>query len=747
MPIYAKSSKNGEEKERLAEHTIKDMYAGRQLVENLPFGSPKKKRIRTDLDLCTAFHDVGKAATGFQDSLEDGAQYWGRRHEILSAVAATSAGLKESIIFAILTHHKTLPSDGVTIIGCLPDEQLPYRDHMYPVWEEMARQWDQNIIPLTEEWEKICKAIRREDLLTRPLNLTAPLSDNMRNWLKRDKQPEYFPFKERYYTSLLRGLMISSDHIMSAGNFMPVNIPRLNQYNITSHHLYGFQTRASKKKGNLILRAPTGSGKTEAALLWARLNQKYNGRLFYALPTTASLNAMYPRLKESFQDVDNRIVGLLHSRTVGSLYSMFEQDNDSISITNQATARALGSLVREMYFPVRICTPHQILRYSLQGKGWESMLSEFPNSVFVFDEIHAYNAKVTGLTIATVKFLLDKNATCMFLSATLPKFIRKLIEHEIPSIGFMQPSYRNHTDRRILEQKRHILETVDGDILSNIDLIAKAEEKAQSILVVCNHVPTAQDVYRELVKKVKDTVLLHSQFTRRDRNEIENDLLRSKLPQEHRLYKKLPKILVSTQVVEVSLDLDFQLGFTEPAPIDAIVQRLGRINRYALRLPTQVSIFGKQAHSYNIYDKDLTAKSLRVLSVLPKPLGEEDLNHAADRVYGKGYSLDNQEDYEEGLNYSPIKKFKKYLLAGTNQNWIEEVIDEKEGSLDILPEPLVNEYNKRRNEGLKIEASNLLVPIGKWRGDYLFSDKRIDTSQDPWVLLDCKYSKEIGLEI
>jgi hypothetical protein len=96
-------------------------------------------------------------------------------------------------------------------------------------------------------------------------------------------------------------------------------------------------------------------------------------------------------------------------------------------------------------------------------------------------------------------------------------------------------------------------------------------------------------------------------------------------------------------------------------------------------------------------------------------LGEEDLNHAADRVYGKRYSPDNQEDYEEGLNYSPIKKFKKYLVAGTNQNRIDEVIDEKEGSIDLLPEPLVNEYTMLKNEGLKIEANNLLVPVGKWR--------------------------------
>jgi hypothetical protein len=171
------------------------MLACRQLVDNLPFGRAKKKKIGIDLDLCTAFHDIGKAATGFQDSLEYGTKYWGHRHEVISAVAATSA---------ILTHHNTLPSDGVTVIGCLPDEELPYRGHIYPVWEEMARQWNENTIALTEEWEKICKTIGIEDLLTRPLGLTVSLSDNIRNWLKREGQSESFPFKERYYASLLR---------------------------------------------------------------------------------------------------------------------------------------------------------------------------------------------------------------------------------------------------------------------------------------------------------------------------------------------------------------------------------------------------------------------------------------------------------------------------------------------------------------------------------------------------------------
>jgi CRISPR-associated endonuclease/helicase Cas3 len=192
---------------------------------------------------------------------------------------------------------------------------------------------------------------------------------------------------------------------------------------------------AANSKGNLILRAPTDSGKTEAALLWAQLNQEKNGRLFYALPTTASVNAMYLRINHLFQDTEDRLIGLLHSRAISTLYSMFEGENSSDVKANQKAVRTIGSLVKEMYFPFRICTPHQILHYSLRGKGWEAMLSEFPHSVFVFDEIHAYNPKLTGLTMNTVKYLTQHGARCMFIIATLPAFIRRLRKHEGEDVG------------------------------------------------------------------------------------------------------------------------------------------------------------------------------------------------------------------------------------------------------------------------------------------------------------------------
>jgi CRISPR-associated endonuclease/helicase Cas3 len=401
----------------------------------------------------------------------------------------------------------------------------------------------------------------------------------------------------------------------------------------------------------------------------------------------------------------------------------------------------LASLVREMYFPIRVCTPHQILRYTLQGKGWEGMLSEFPHSVFVFDEIHAYNPKLTGLTLATAKYLTEHKGTVMFLTATLPTFIKKMIDSELfqANIEFIQPLYTEASDRRILEQKRHIIEPVDGNILDNIPLIVKKAADVKSTLVVCNHVNTVQQVYRRLKDQVKGTVLLHSRFNRHDRNQKEKDLQAA-----------LPKILVATQVVEVSLDLDFQQGFTEPAAIDALVQRMGRINRRARQNPAHVYIFKEQYSSNNkIYSKQLRDNSLKRLTALPMPLSEEDLNQAVDSVYGSGYTGDDLVEYNDGLNYKELREFKRCLTAGTSEDWVEVVIEEKEGTVDLLPvcEPLYQQYHDLKAAGKTIPANDLLVPVGRWMLPLLIKDGRLECEADPWLLIDCKYNRDVGLEI
>jgi CRISPR-associated endonuclease/helicase Cas3 len=710
--------------ETLAHHTLHCLKVAKSVVENLPFDEPFLASINADLQDALAVHDAGKAATGFQTALIDKSKKWGKRHEIISGSFASFQKLKEEVVFAILTHHKAIPGDGVhNSKGCLVFQDLPFDSNS--VWLKTAQEWEANKSSFAVEWNEILDNAKSK-------NLDANLGLNTLNlsatWLSSLVQTKKLPYERRFYASLLRGLLMSCDHVASSDVTREFpKIPKLAHLKTGVTALHDYQKRARALNGNLILQAPTGSGKTLAALLWAGQNQKRNGRLFYCLPNTASINAMYLRLGEYYGKEN---IGLLHSRATSSLYSLLEEDEVS-PFVRQRNARLRRSLAKEIWFPIRVCTPHQVLRYTLHGKGWEMMLSEFPNSCFIFDEIHAYDPVITGLVIATAKFLSENNASCLFLSATMPDFIKNMLSNELPAINFIAPLPDDPVDKQLIEKQRHNLRITEGTVLSNLDRVIQSISAANSTLIVCNHVPTAQTVFEEIKKVEKDAVLLHSRFCRNDRDY-----------KEKTIQKNLPKVLVATQVVEVSLDVDFEQAFSEPAPIDALIQRFGRVNRKGNRPPANIAVFTEQINPYQIYNEDIVEHSLVELQQLSNPLREIDLIDAANRVYEKGYTGEDLARYNNALNHQLIKKFKDSLLAGSHNDWTENIIDRSDGTIEVLPSCLAQLYDKYQSEGLWLESNLLLVPIRTGSLSYL--SKFIDKTHDPWII-NKPYSDSTGL--
>ncbi|WHZ30106.1 MAG: CRISPR-associated helicase Cas3 [Nitrospira sp.] len=741
--------------ESLAAHTAWCLKAAKALLSYLPLSEAQRQRVQSDVLLAVALHDVGKAARGFQRVLLGEQEDWaGKRHEILSAAFASSLqGISSATLLAILTHHKSLPGDGITTagFGCLPFEQLPWPGDLTPVWEEMKKEWLENLELFTPEWTKICEALERTDLANISPSLEPLTLDRV--WLNRTTgrkgQRATVSFSERHHASLVRGLVIAADHLGSA-HCVPPQIPQLKSYRVMRQNLRPFQEVAANTKSSGLLRAPTGSGKTEAALLWAQQNQPPNSRLFYVLPYTASINAMYKRLGPGISPTRPGIfgsgnVGLLHSRATAALYSMLEASGDHCSkLDRQATAKALTGLAREIWFPIRVCTPHQVLRYMLRGKGWEAMLAEFPNACFIFDEVHAYDPRVVGLTLTTARLVTNWGARCLFMSATFPSFLQDLTRKALGQIPLIVPSNHLERDKEILDKKRHVLEIRNGSLAENLESVIDAVETSPSTLIVCNHVRTAQTIFDSLRNRFGNNVyLLHSRFNQEDRNHIETKLLS----------RSLPKVLVATQVVEVSLDLDFHQAFLEPAPIDALVQRMGRVNRAGTREPSSVVVFTEQVNRYQLYcdcqstsheRPCLVQRSINELRSLANPISEDDLIIAADQVYSDGYRNEDARAYEEGFTHPDIVDYEKRLLAGAHQDWVEQVIESTDGTIEALPSSLSFEYESRRRQGLWIEADALLVPVREKSLAYI--RPKLDTSCDPWKV-NCPYSQTKGLEL
>lgn len=606
--LWAKSpDKDGatpHEGESLLQHTLNVARVAEMVCRRLPMPPEEREELARVLTEAAAYHDLGKAASGFQASLRNKDRRWGHRHETLSTALARvlNPQFGERALFAVLTHHRSIPHDGISSgEKCLPKEELPpFNPRIYSdaVWKKMCAE-------LRENWAEFCdlldhlRAGLRIEML--PVERDAPLLDLglQREWLARDnRKQQKIGDADKWRASLLRGLLVTSDHMASAidrrtgRHPQPLDIPRIADYSETikrkelrNNDILPFQRRAAETEGNAILKAPTGSGKTLAALLWTANNQAENGRFFYVLPYTASINAMTDRLRGIFEveggtDPDaharQRCVGVLHHRNAAYLFRSMEDDDETSTKLRNEQARLLSSLAREMYHPIRVCTPHQILRFALHGRGWEIGLSEFRRACFVFDEVHAFEPLIAGLTLATVRLLKSNpfDARVLFTSATIPRFLEQIIKAEIgiDDRNIIAPDPNDERDGEVCGKRRHKIEVRRGDLLNSSNTIAdEIEGSGETALIVCNHVATSQQVYKYLTETrgFDDVMLLHARFNPEDRNRIER-----RITSEDK-----PAILVATQAVEVSLDIDYDRGYIEPAPADALGQRLGRINR------------------------------------------------------------------------------------------------------------------------------------------------------------------------
>jgi CRISPR-associated endonuclease/helicase Cas3 len=384
-----------------------------------------------------------------------------------------------------------------------------------------------------------------------------------------------------------------------------------------------------------------------------------------------------------------------------------------------------------MYHPVRVCTPQQLLRYTLHGKGWEQMLAEIPGACLVFDEVHSYDPELAGLTLGTACLFARMGATALFASATLPRFLRKEIEAMLPTTP-IGPNPAQERDRHIMNRKRHIVEIRRGTVLDAVPEIVEKARSGRSVLVVCNHVRSAQCVYRALLKELDETdvLLFHGRFHMRDRRGKEYALSAKDTP--------LPRVLMATQVVEVSLDISYDLGYFEPAPIDALAQRMGRVNRKG-DTPVRIVVVEKTINSHPLYSAHLILETLQRLAKIEGALSERDLGEICDEVYGNGYEGEQRQAFDERLKHPFFVDFERTLVAGRHEHWTESVIDKADGRAEVLPRCLRREYDGLRAEKRWLDADALLVnaPVRRyWR--------LVEKRTDPWEI-NLPYDSRLGL--
>src|SRR5947209_3375316 len=281
--------------------------------------------------------------------------------------------------------------------------------------------------------------------------------------------------------------------------------------------------------------------------------------------------------------------------------------------------------------PIKVFSPYQMLKAVYQIKGFEGMLADYTQAAFIFDEIHAYDANRLALILALVKYLREHYGARFFImSATFPCILRKIM----PDIlGIHEPII---AERALFEKfRRHHLQLLDGDLLEEgIAGIVSNVRQGKSVLVCCNTVQRAQDMRKALLKylPLEQVELIHSRFTMKDRLEREA-AIRSRCEVDV-VHNALA--VVGTQVVEVSLNIDLDTIYSDPAPLDALVQRFGRINRARRKGIVPVHVFREPRDGQGIYTEALVQRTLDVLEMH----NDEDIDEAAigdwlDEIYTK----------------------------------------------------------------------------------------------------------------
>ncbi|MEA3327051.1 MAG: CRISPR-associated helicase Cas3' [Chloroflexota bacterium] len=358
----------------------------------------------------------------------------------------------------------------------------------------------------------------------------------------------------------------------------------------------------------MIVEAPTGIGKTEIAMYLADqwLQKSYGSGMYIAMPTQATSNQLYHRSKDV---LENRYKDQLVNLVLAHGQARWNEDVNAVLVKEVGEEEVQSAIAsdwfqnnrkRTLLTPFGVGTVDQVFLSILQTKHFFVRLFGLKNKVVIFDEVHAYDTYMNTLFHRLLEWLRALGASVIILSATLPEETRKeiishycnLIKEEIPDDdhyprvtlanaekgSLVTPLEWKHPEREI------ILHWIAEDALENI--LERRLSGGGCAAVICNTVRMAQELYirikeRQIVPD-DDLILFHARFPYRWRQEIENKVLTKfgKEATQENGQRPQKAIVIATQVIEQSLDLDFDLMITELAPIDLMLQRAGRLHRH-----------------------------------------------------------------------------------------------------------------------------------------------------------------------
>jgi CRISPR-associated endonuclease/helicase Cas3 len=367
----------------------------------------------------------------------------------------------------------------------------------------------------------------------------------------------------------------------------------------------------------VLVEAAMGEGKTEAALYLADYLQHQGGAggFYIGLPTQATSNAMFNRVKAFLeQRYSTEIVNLTLSHAAAALKDEYQSmicrldevydDEEQTKAGKVVAGEWHTARKRTLLSPYGVGTIDQALMGAVRSKHQFVRLFGLAGRVVILDEIHAYDIYTSRLLERFLEWLALLGSPVIALSATLPQQTRqRLVDAyaqgcscaapepqvgEYPRLTTFTPSQGLQV--RSFNASPHVTRDLNLTWVADTDWQRQLKQKLSvgggCVAVICSTIGRAQKVFEQLQADLHEDELglFHGRFLFCDRERIEQDcIIRFGKPDDPNTQRPKCYVLVATQVIEQSLDLDFDLIISDIAPVDLLLQRSGRLHRHAER--------------------------------------------------------------------------------------------------------------------------------------------------------------------
>ena len=604
------------------------------------------EKFKLNMYIVVAMHDFGKLSNVFQEQMrckisnKNPKNYF--RHELLSTVYTILAKNEDRkdwekefpfIYYVILSHHKKLNP-------LLSDFNREFKDDMWPKLAE--EEYCYGIDLTVENCYKTLHLEGHKDFTLYSHSIKLLLEEYMSVTYLKMLVDKYGVTKRNIRTlySLAKGFLQYCDWVGSSDNiFLEQNLSqeelkdKIKAKVTKDGNVYEerkFHKECTMAFDDIIVIAPTGSGKTEASLLWATNREKSN--IIFLMPTMVTSNSIFNRVSNSY--FDKEICGLTHSSS--DVY--FAVDDEYASYDNQMIRFEL--LKNKVFIPpVMVATVDQLLTCGFNIGHWSLKEYALVGSSVIFDEVQAYDTFTLALITETIKKIKLLNGRVMIMSATMPKFLEDHFKEALNIKSTIVAS-------ELMDRRRNNWRFVDKSIDDMDEEIVCYLNSRKKVALIVNDVKTAKRMYEKYRKvcckdssKESAVLCLHSEFTMKDRMEKEASLEKEN---DYRL-------VISTQVMEVSLDISFNVIISECAPIDSLVQRAGRCNRKGEYNNSEFIVFNYSDVSEKyVYKKKqaILKKTKDILINRQGYLSEYEISDMVNEVY-KDFNLCD-DDYKKG---------------------------------------------------------------------------------------------------